>query len=80
MRCELRSHVTCRHINKIYYLKCNIYDHKETYFGKTVGDDVVTFKNCKFPMHMYHRAMKNNLSVFYYWKLHSEGQMQKALV
>ena len=65
MRWELRSHVTCRDINVIYYLKCNMCDHKETYIGKTVGDNVVGFKSrinqhisdcrtgtstCKFPI------------------------------
>ena len=44
MKWELRSHVTCRDINVIYYLKCNMCDRKETYFGKTVGDNVVGFK------------------------------------
>ena len=49
-------------------------DHKETYIGKTVGDNVVGFKSrinqhisvCrtvtsagKFPIHVYHCAMKN---------------------
>ena len=45
MRWELRSHVTCRDINVIYYLKCNMCDYKETYIGKTVGDNVVFFKS-----------------------------------
>ena len=73
MRWELRSHVTCRDINVIYYSKCNMCYHKETYIGKTVGD-VVGFKSrinrhisdcrtvtptCKFPIHVYHCAMKN---------------------
>ena len=26
-------------------LKCNMCDHKETYIGKTVGDNVVGFKS-----------------------------------
>ena len=49
-------------------------DHKETYIGKTVGDNVVGFKSrinqhisdcrtgistCKFPIHIYHCDMKN---------------------
>ena len=34
MRWELHSHVTCRDIDVIYYLKCNMCDHKETYIGK----------------------------------------------
>ena len=49
-------------------------DHKERYIGKTVGDNVVGFKSkinqhisdcrtgtstCKFPIHVYHCAMKN---------------------
>ena len=73
-RWKLRSHVTCRDINVIYYLKYNLCDHKETYIGKTVGDNVVGFKSrinqyisncrtdistCKFPIHVYHCAMKN---------------------
>ena len=74
MRWELRSHVTYRDINVKYHLKYNMYDYKETYNGKTVGDNVVGFKsrinqhisdcrkgisNCKFPIHIYHCAMKN---------------------
>ena len=49
-------------------------DHKETYTGKSVGDDVVGFKSrinqhitdcrtgtstCKYPIHVYHCAMKD---------------------
>ena len=49
-------------------------DHKETYIGKTVGDNVVGFKSrinqhisdcrtgtstCKFTMHVHHCAIKN---------------------
>ena len=71
---ELRSHATCRDINVIYYLKCNMCGHKETYIGNTVGDNFVGFKSrinqpitdCKtsiftfkFPIHAYHYAMKN---------------------
>ena len=71
--CLLIWDVTCRDINKIYYLKCNLCDHKESYVGKTVGD-VVGFKirisqhisdcrtgisTCKFPIHVYDCAMKN---------------------
>ena len=73
MRWELHSQVTCRNINVIYYLKCNTCDHKETYIGKTVGDNAVGFKSrinqyisdcrtgtssCKFLIHIYHCAMK----------------------
>ena len=74
MTWELRSFVTCRDINVIYYLKCNMSDHKETYNGKTVGDNVVGFKSrinqhisdcgtgnftCKFFILVYHCVMKN---------------------
>ena len=45
VRWELRSHVTYRDINVIYYLKCNMCYHKGTYIGKTVGDNVVGFKS-----------------------------------
>ena len=41
---ELRSHVTCRDINVIYYLKCSIFDHKGTYIGKMVGDKLLVLK------------------------------------
>ena len=74
MRLELRSYVTCTDINITYYLKYNMCDHTETHIGKTVGDDVVGVKSrinqhiidcrtgtptCKFPIHVYHRVMKN---------------------
>ena len=77
MRWELHLHVTCRNINVIYYLKFNTCDHKETYIGKTVSDSVVGFKSriiqlisdcrtglftCKFPIYVYHCAMKNKCS------------------
>ena len=32
MRWELRSHVTCRDMNVIYYLEYNICEHKVTYW------------------------------------------------
>ena len=65
---EQLSHITCRDINVIYYLKCNMCDHKGTYIGKTIGDNVVGFKSrisqhiidcrtntfaCKFPIHTH---------------------------
>ena len=69
MRRKLRSHVTCRHINVVYYLKCNRCEHKETYIGKTVGDNVAGFKSrinkhisdcrtAKLLIHVYHCALK----------------------
>ena len=73
MRWELRSHVTCRSINIIYYLRCNMCEKKETYIGKTVGDNIVGFKSkmnqhisdsstgvstCKFPIHVYKCGLK----------------------
>ena len=74
MRWELRSHVTWRSINIIYYLRCNMCKKKETYIGKTVGDNIVGFKSkineqvsgsrtrvstCKFPIHVYKCGLKN---------------------
>ena len=73
MRWELQSHVTCRSTNIIYYLKCNMWKKKETYIGKTVGDNIVGFKSrmnqhisdsrtgvstCKFPIHVYKCGLK----------------------
>ena len=72
MRWKLGSDVTCRDINVIYDLKCNMCDHKETYMVKTVGENVVGFKSrinqdisdCrtditiwKFPIHVHRCAM-----------------------
>ena len=79
MRWELGSHVTCRSINVIYYLKCNMCKKKETYIGKTVGDNIVGFKSrmnqhisdsrtgvstCKFPMHKCGLKNKNLIEPF----------------
>ena len=73
MRWELRSHVTCRSINIIYYLKCNMCETKEPYFRKTVGDNIVGLKSrmnqyisdnrtevstCKFSIHVYKFGLK----------------------
>ena len=59
-------------------------DHKETYIGKTVGDNVVRFKSrinqhisvcrtgtstCKFPIHLYQCTMKNNPAGMYLLKV-----------
>ena len=65
VRQEPRLHpLTCRDINVISYLKCNMCHHKETHIRKTVGDNFVGFKSrikqhisdcgtdistCKFP-------------------------------
>ena len=45
MRWKLRSHVTFRDNNVIYYLKCNMSDHREMHIQKTVDDNVVGFKS-----------------------------------
>ena len=73
-RWELRLHVICRFVNIIYYLKCNMFKKKETYIGKTVGEDIGGFKSrmnqyisdsrtgdstCKFPIHVYKCSLKN---------------------
>ena len=70
----MQSHVTCRSINIIYYLKCNTCKKKEIYIGKTVGNHIVIFKSrmnqrisdsrtgvltCKFPVHVYNWGLKN---------------------
>ena len=44
MRWELRSHVIWRDINVIYYLNCDMCDHKETCIRKTVSDNFVVVK------------------------------------
>ena len=84
MKWELRSHVTCRGINIMYYLKCNMCHHKETYIGKTNRENVVGLKSrinqhtsfCwtgtstgKFPIHVYHWAMKNKCLKESYFQL-----------
>ena len=72
---EIRSNVTCRDVNVVYYLKCNMCNHRTTYIGKTVGDLAVGFKSrmnqhisecrdgistCKFPRHVHNCGIKNN--------------------
>ena len=69
MRWKLRSQVFCRGINVIYYKICNMYNHKEKYIGKTVGNIIVGFKfrinqnisdcrtgisTCKLSIQLYH--------------------------
>ena len=86
MRWELCSHATCKEINVIYYLKCSMCDHKETYNWKTVGSNVVGSKSrfnqhvsdyrtgtsaCKFPINVYHCAMKNKRLKEPYFQLFS---------
>ena len=68
----------------MYYLKCNMCDHRETYTGKIVGDNVVGFKSrinqhisdcrtgtstCKFPTHVHHCAMKDKCLKETYFQL-----------
>jgi len=72
---EIRSYITCRSCNVVYYLKYNMCDQKETYIGKTIGDNTSGFKSrmnqhisecrtgissCHFPRHVFECGMKNN--------------------
>ena len=72
---EIRRNITCKDINVIYYLKCNMCNKKTTYIGKTIGDLTVGFKSrmnqhisesrtgistCKFPRHVYNCGLHNN--------------------
>ena len=58
-----------------YCLKCKMCNKKETYIGKTIGDNTKRFKarinqqisdcktgvsKCKFPRHVYDCGIKNN--------------------
>ena len=44
MTWELCSHVIFGDLIGIYYLKCNICDHKEIYIANVVADNVADFK------------------------------------
>ena len=46
MRWELRSHVTCRDINVLlmYYLKCNMRDHKKRILEKRLATMLLVLK------------------------------------
>ena len=72
---EIRSNITCRDNNIVYYLKCNMCNKQTTYIGKTIGDITHGFKprmnqhisdcrhdksTCKFPRHVYDCGIKNN--------------------
>ena len=72
---EIRREIDCHSVNVIYYLKCKMCNEKETYIGKTKGDNTKGFKvrinqhisdcktgdsTCKFPRHVYDCGIKNN--------------------
>ena len=72
---EIRREIDCHSVNVIYYLKCKMCKEKETYIGKTKGDNTKRFKvrinqhtsecktgdsTCKFPCHVYDCGIKNN--------------------
>ena len=63
MRWELRSHVACRDINVIYFLKCIMCDNKETYIAKMAGDNVVGFKS---RINQHSSDSKTSKKVWYY--------------
>ena len=41
---EIRREIDCDSVNVIYYLKCKMCNEKETYIGKTIGDNTKGFK------------------------------------
>ena len=41
---EIRREIDCLSVNVIYYLKSKICNEKETYIGKTIGDNTKGFK------------------------------------
>ena len=72
---EIRKEIDCHSLNAIYYLKCKMCNQKETYIGKTIGDNTKGFKvrinqhiadcktdvsTCKVPCHVYNCGIKNN--------------------
>ena len=65
---EIRREIGCHSVNIIYYLKCKMCNEKETYIGKTIGNNTNGFKvrinhhisdcntsvsTCQFPRHLY---------------------------
>ena len=94
IRWELWSHVTCRSINIIYYLKCNTYKKKKTYIGKTVGDNMIVFNSrmnprisdsrtgvsaCKFPIYIYKGGLKNKFLNETFLKITSSWNWKAAI-
>ena len=72
---EIRREIDCHSVNVIYYLKCKMCNEKETYIGKTKGDNTKGFKVrinqhisdcttgdsiCNFLYHVYDCGIKNN--------------------
>ena len=37
---EIRREIDCHPVNVIYYLKCKMYNEKETYIAKTIEDNI----------------------------------------
>ena len=70
---EIQREIDCHSVNIICYLKCKMCNEKETYIGKTKGDNTKGFKvrinqhisdsktgDCKFPRHVCDCGIKNN--------------------
>ena len=73
--CQFCREIDFHLANVICYLKCKICNEKETYIGKTLGENTKGFKvrinqhisdcktvvsTCKFPRHIYDCDIKNN--------------------
>ena len=71
---EIRREIDCHSVNAVCYLKCKVCNEKETYIGKTIGDDTKGFKvrvnqhisdckikisTCKFLRHVCDCGIKN---------------------
>ena len=41
---EIRIEIDCHSVNGIYYVKCKMFYEKETYIGKTTGDNTRDLK------------------------------------
>ena len=72
---EIHKEIDCHSVSVIYYFKFKICNKKETYIGKTIGDNTKGFEvrinqhisdcktgvsTCKFPRHVYDCGIKNN--------------------
>ena len=72
---EIRREIDCHSVNVIYYLKCKMFNEKETYIGKRIGDNTKGFRvginqhisdcktgvpTCKIGCHVYACGIKVN--------------------
>ena len=90
---KIHREIDCHSVNVIYCLKCKMCNEKETYIGKTIGDNTNRFKvrinqyfsdykaglsTCKFSRHVYACGIKNNCLQGSFYSLNIMVRLNKS--